>query len=255
MQSFQVAYHTDIGIKKKTNQDSILVKAVAKNEKEVLLAVLCDGMGGMDKGEVASASMVRDFSEWLTDTYIKQDKWNLEVIKEQWIELMEGCNRRLIQYGQEGGIQLGTTVTVLLVNSEGDYLIGHIGDTRVYHVADRIKQLTEDHTFVAREIKRGNMTPEQAKTDHRRNVLLQCVGVNSAIEPQFVEGTIKNGEAFLLCSDGLRHQCADSELLAYLPPVRFRTQDEIKKALVEVVELNKQRRETDNISAIYVLKV
>ena len=255
MQSFQVAYHTDIGIKKKTNQDSILVKAVAKNEKEVLLAVLCDGMGGMDMGEVASASMVRDFSEWLTDTYIKQDKWNLEVIKEQWIELMEGCNRRLIQYGQEGGIQLGTTVTVLLVNSEGDYLIGHIGDTRVYHVADRIKQLTEDHTFVAREIKRGNMTPEQAKTDHRRNVLLQCVGVNSAIEPQFVEGTIKNGEAFLLCSDGLRHQCADSELLAYLPPVRFRTQDEIKKALVEVVELNKQRRETDNISAIYVLKV
>lgn len=255
MQSFQVAYHTDIGIKKKTNQDSILIKAVAKNEKEVLLAVLCDGMGGMDKGEVASASMVRDFSEWLTDIYIKQDGWDIETIKEQWIGLMEGCNRRLIQYGQESGIQLGTTVTALLVHSEGDYLIGHIGDTRVYHVTDQMDQLTEDHTFVAREIKRGNMTPEQAKTDHRRNVLLQCVGVNSTIEPQFVEGTIKNGEAFLLCSDGLRHQCADSELLGYLSPARFRTKDEIKKALVEVVELNKQRQETDNISVIYVLKV
>ena len=67
-------------------------------------------------------------------------------------------------------------------------MLCHVGDTRIYTLSDTLQQLTEDHTFIAREIKRGNMTIEEAKKDNRRNVLLQCIGVNEFFEPQYENG-------------------------------------------------------------------
>lgn len=253
MQNFSSDYHTDNGMKKQLNQDSILLNGIAADDREILLAVICDGMGGMTKGELASATVVRAFSEWLRDKYIHDnDKHNFEKIKLQWLGLIRDCNNRLIKYGQDLGVQLGTTVTALIVQSTGSYLIAHVGDTRVYYLSDKIKQLTEDHTFVGREMKKGLMTAEQAMKDARRNVLLQCIGVNQFVEPQFLEGYIEAGEAFLMCSDGFRHKVSAEELLTYLEPDKLYDSALIKQKLVELVEINKQRNETDNISAIYI---
>lgn len=253
MKYFQTAYHTDIGIKKKTNQDSILLNAIAVEEGEVLLAVICDGMGGMDKGELASATVVRAFANWFQTIYVNDtEKRNTTQIKAQWTELIENCNNKLIEYGKTTNIQLGTTVTAILIWSDGNYLIGHIGDTRIYHLSKQLSQLTEDHTFVAREVKRGNMTREQAAKDNRRNVLLQCVGVNESFETQFCEGNIGIREAVLMCSDGFRHEITEQELWLHLEPSKLQQEIEMKQSLVGLVELNKQRMETDNISAIYI---
>lgn len=101
-----------------------------------------------------------------------------EGIRQQWQSLLEEINGRLIRYGKENQIQLGTTISAVLLNSDGQYMLCHVGDTRIYTLSDTLQQLTEDHTFIAREIKRGNMTIEEAKKDNRRNVLLQCIGVN-----------------------------------------------------------------------------
>ena len=70
MHNFRCAYHTDTGIKKQSNQDSILLSAIASQKNEILLAVLCDGMGGMAKGELASATVIRAFSEWFRNVYM-----------------------------------------------------------------------------------------------------------------------------------------------------------------------------------------
>lgn len=70
MKNFNVSYDTDVGIKKKTNQDSILLKGGAAEKEELLLAVICDGMGGMEKGELASATVVRAFSDWFENDYM-----------------------------------------------------------------------------------------------------------------------------------------------------------------------------------------
>lgn len=253
MKNFCVACHTDIGIKKKTNQDSLMIKGIADGTHEILLAVLCDGMGGMEKGELASATVIRAFSDWFMDVYREKNlEWSMGEIQEQWQELFEDSNTKLIQYGADAGIQLGTTATAALLLPQGIYLIGHIGDTRAYRVCDRLEQLTEDHSFVAREIKRGNMTPEEALKDSRRNVLLQCIGVNQYIEPQFVQGTMNKGEALLLCSDGFRHVVSETEIFESLHPDQMWDENGIKRELIELVELNKRRHETDNISAIYV---
>lgn len=69
----------------------------------------------------------------------------------------------MITYGKENQLQLGTTVSAILLKDNGQYVFGHVGDTRIYTLSDTLQQLTEDHTFIAREIKRGNMTPESAK--------------------------------------------------------------------------------------------
>lgn len=253
MNSFFAVYHTDIGIKKKTNQDSLLLMGIANEREEILFAVLCDGMGGMAKGELASATVVRAFSEWFAEIYSKKGTdWSTEAIKEQWQQLMEKANEKLICYGKEKGISLGTTATAILICSQGSYLIGHIGDTRVYHLSEEMKQLTEDHTYVAREVRRGNMTVEQAAEDNRRNVLLQCIGVNDYLEPQFVTGSLKKGDAILMCSDGFRHAVSGEELFVHLRPGKFKNEAEIKQELIDLAELNKQRQETDNISAICI---
>ncbi|MBR2401420.1 MAG: serine/threonine-protein phosphatase [Lachnospiraceae bacterium] len=251
MKNFMTAYHTDVGIKKKTNQDSLLLKGIANDTEEILLAVLCDGMGGMVKGELASATVVRAFSEWFEKTYTKKGSlWSNDEIKGQWQALLEKVNELLINHGQDVQIQLGTTVTALLLSSDGKYLVGHVGDTRIYHINRELTQITEDHTFIAREIRRGNMTPEQAAKDSRRNVLLQCIGVNKFFEPQYISGTFKKSEGVLLCSDGFRHEVTEAELYAELQNTS--DEQEMKRKLVKLVELNKQRQETDNITAILI---
>lgn len=255
MNGFYVAHHTDIGIKKKTNQDSLLVKGLTDGNEELLLAVLCDGMGGMAKGELASAIVVRAMSDWIAGAYIgKGDGPTPKEIQEQWRKLFFSVNKKLVCYGEENGVRLGTTATAILLFNNGAYLIGHIGDTRIYRITEQglMEQLTEDHTFVAREIRRGNMTPEQAATDSRRNVLLQCIGVDSELNPQFAEGRLAEGDGVLLCSDGFRHELSREELGEALRPDRFFGEDGIRRKLAELTELNKRRKETDNISAVYV---
>lgn len=253
MKNFNVSYDTDVGIKKKTNQDSILLKGGAAEKEELLLAVICDGMGGMEKGELASATVVRAFSDWFENDYMNSSMTvSDEMIKKQWQDILEDVNSRLITYGKENQLQLGTTVSAILLKDNGQYVFGHVGDTRIYTLSDTLQQLTEDHTFIAREIKRGNMTIEEAKKDNRRNVLLQCIGVNEFFEPQYENGRLAHGTALLLCSDGFRHMLSEDEISESLNPYKNLDEAQIKEKLREMIEWNKQRMETDNISAIYI---
>lgn len=256
MKSFLKAYHTDIGIKKLTNQDSILLQESQCGGEDILLAVLCDGMGGLKKGELASATVVCAFADWFRQQYAYgQAFWDPGRIQEQWEEIIYDCNRRMIDYGVREGVQIGTTLTAVMIRRSGSYLVSHIGDTRAYYVSDKLEQLTEDHTLMTREIRCGNITEEQALTDSRRNILMQCIGVNQSVEPQFLSGNLLPGHAILLCSDGFRHEISQEELLKYLKPDRFYKDEEIKSILVDLVDMNKQRKETDNISAIYLKKL
>ena len=107
MKKFYIAYDTDVGIKKKTNQDSLLLKGCSEEHGETLLIAICDGMGGMEKGELASATVVRAFSDWFEQVYIKNEMHvGDEGIRQQWQSLLEEINGRLIRYGKENQIQM-----------------------------------------------------------------------------------------------------------------------------------------------------
>lgn len=247
------AAHTDIGMKKKTNQDSLLVKIADTSAGKVVLAVVCDGMGGLSQGEVASASVINAFSDWFEKELPRQlAAFDLDEIRYRWERLIKEQNQRIGEYGRRVKIQLGTTWTALLLIDTREMMIGHVGDSRVYRIDESIAVLTEDQTVVAREVKRGMLTPEQARRDPRRNVLLQCIGASRLVEPVFSFGQPVPGEVYMLCSDGFRHMITDEEIFQAFAPHVLIDEAVMKEKAKELVELNKQRQELDNISVVLV---
>lgn len=204
---FLISANTDIGTVKKTNQDSLSVKLINTCQGHMVFAVLCDGMGGLEKGEVASAAAIRAFDDWTASELPKLCEGRIEdaLLRRQWEKIIADMNRRIRIYGDGCGARLGTTVVAMLLTCDRYYIL-NVGDSRAYEITDRLKQLTNDQTFVAREIALGNMTEEEARLDERRNVLLQCVGASDEVYPDMFFGNVKKNAVYLLCSDGFRHE-------------------------------------------------
>ncbi len=252
---FNIAIHTDVGIRKDTNQDSLCIKQAQIDKGNILLAIVCDGMGGLEKGEVASATVINAFSQWFEKELPRQlatDDYE-EEIRYRWERLIKEQNLIISEYGRNNRIQLGSTITALLIYENGKYVIGHVGDSRAYRIWNEgIEMLTTDQTVVANEIRLGRLTKEQAENDPRRNVLLQCIGASRIVEPEFFFGEVKSGECYMLCSDGFRHVVTDEEIQEGFAPHNNCEESSMKENIVRLIELNKTRGETDNISAILI---
>lgn len=242
---------TDVGISKSTNQDSVLIKHASTDAGEVLMAVVCDGMGGLSKGELASATVIREFARWFDeDLPFELGNPDMQVIGGKWALMLKDLNSRILEYGTKQSTSLGTTFSGILFFGN-QYMIAHVGDTRVYHIGSSLTQLTTDQTFVAREISRGTMTVEQAKTDKRRNLLLQCVGASKVVEPQVICGTTEKG-AYMICSDGFRHEITEAEIYESLNPINFMNKNAMHSNAKYLIEQVKSRQERDNISVVLI---
>lgn len=241
---------TDIGTTKNTNQDSAMIKHAMTEAGEVLMAVVCDGMGGLANGELASATVVRAFSKWFNETLpIELEHADMQIIGLKWSNMLKDLNQKILQHGSKYG-NMGTTFSGMLFIGNA-YLIVHVGDTRVYQIGNRMVQLTEDQTFVAREIRNGNMTVEQAKKDRRRNMLLQCVGASKRVEPQVITGRIERG-MYMICSDGFRHEVSEAELFQSLHAANFADKQAMHGKARYLIDLVKSRGERDNISVVLI---
>lgn len=263
---YTVAAQTDIGTIKSVNQDSLTVKVANMPYGEAALAVLCDGMGGLEQGEVASAVVVRAYEGWFLNELAPfvLDGFSAKALEQDWHRIANECSRRIMDYGREKKSAMGTTLTAMLL-LDGRYYISHVGDCRVYVMGNGMEQLTADQTYVAREVALGHMTPAQAENDARRNVLLQCIGTMERVEPDFLQGDIYDGDSFLLCSDGFRHKVCDGELYGYchtaLEGMDWHTGRRLENSRVMngqlryLIEQNKGRGERDNISAVLIKAV
>lgn len=244
--------YTDIGIKKQTNQDSLIIKVAKTSQHNVCLAAVCDGMGGLAKGELASATLIRAIDNWFINELSKNiNDDNYENIKKQINSFILSENGKIDNYGKKIGATLGTTLTMILLIDDR-YLIVNVGDSRVYQITEKIEQLTKDQTLVARDVERGIITPEQALNDSRRNVLLQCIGASRIVNPEIIEGFASANTIFLICSDGFRHEISHDEMVIALSPNKFTNEKQMTLATAELVNLCKKRNETDNISAILI---
>ena len=251
--NFLTAFHTDVGIKKKTNQDSLLIHQAQTDSGNVLLAVICDGMGGLAKGEVASACMIRAFSDWFRlelPSMISAGR-RPAALRSSWEMRVRRVDQKIGDYSYANNVTMGTTCAALLIVGE-TYYIMNIGDSRIYLISNNIYQLTKDQTYVQREMDAGRMTYEQSLTDPQRNVLLQCVGASPVIEPDFFMGDVKINQCFMLCCDGFRHVVDAQEFFNVLGPTTNADPGVMQQNLVYLTELNKQRRETDNITAALI---
>lgn len=266
---YTVAAQTDVGLVKCVNQDSLTVKVANTPYGEAAAAVLCDGMGGLEQGEIASAVVVRAYEQWFLKTFplaLNEGGGRIDTrwLEKSWEHIANDCNARILDYSRERRTTMGTTLTILLLFG-GNFYVSHVGDCRVYHMKDsgiEMELVTTDQTYVEREVALGHMTPEQAKNDSRRNVLLQCIGTVSCVEPDFISGTCQAGNSFLLCSDGFRHELLEQEIYDYCHlalrdmawSVDYRQENTrlMSIQLKYLIGQNKERMEKDNISAILI---
>jgi len=249
-----VSAATDVGTTKQTNQDSFGVKVMSTCIGNVVVAVMCDGMGGYEKGEVASATVVDAFNKWMLSCFptLCMNALTENTIVNEWRMIAYECNDRINKYGRDnGGISIGTTVTAMLI-TESRYVIMNVGDSRAYEINKTTGLMTRDQTVVARDIELGLITEEEAKTDRRRSILLQCIGAGDSVEPEFFVGNTKKNAVYILCSDGFRHEITPEEMKSYLDPNTLNNPDIISNNLKVLIEINKQRNETDNISVIAI---
>lgn len=251
--NFLISGNTDMGTTKSTNQDSLSVKIINSRQGRMAFAILCDGMGGLDKGEVASASVIRAFDNWVLNDLPVLCNAPIEdkVLHAQWEKIVKEQNRTIKAYGARQGVRLGTTAVVMLI-TQSRYYILNVGDSRAYELSDTIRQLTNDQTFIAREIALGNMTEEQAMQDERRNVLLQCIGASDEVFPDMFFGDVKENAVYMLCSDGFRHEISADEIFEKLRPEMLMDNHMMNANATNLIELNKMRKERDNISVALV---
>ncbi len=268
MRKFYGTAYTDVGTVKTVNQDSLMIRISAAGMHETAFAVVCDGMGGLQQGELASATVVRACEKWyaenlpllLEQQYTENDLCH--ILKDEWNRVVLECNSKIRNYGQKHGVNLGTTLTAMLM-LDAQYYILHVGDGRVYEFANEgTKVLTRDQTYVAREVELGHMTPQQAANDNRRSVLLQCIGVNEVLQPDFIYGKLPSKSAYLICTDGFWHEppvkvlhrtCyEDMQMLEWKEAERDINSDSMQEVLAGLASRSKQRGERDNLSAILI---
>lgn len=248
---FLTAGHTDVGTEKRINQDSYFIGQAHTGTEKILFACVCDGMGGLSRGEMASASMIRRLSDWFANELpeISDGGFSAEMLQTRWMDLISDANSSMNEYGERHHLSIGTTCAAFLALKERYYVM-NIGDSRVYLLSDGIRQITRDQTWCQREVDSGRMTRKEAETHPYRNVLLQCVGGGGSVLPDFFSGELKGEQCFLLCSDGFAHAASPEELLERLNPAASVSEEVMKKNLIELTETEKERGEKDNITAL-----
>lgn len=249
---YYAAAHTTIG-RRQLNQDSAYVRIVNTVKfGQVLFAVICDGMGGLKYGEIASSSVAAYMARWFDDFISTSDEINQSTIYSIWSKKFYYACKTLSGIAN-GAERMGTTLTCMLM-CNGEYYIMHVGDTRVYLLADcqHIKKITSDHSKAAQLVAVGAITEEQAELHPDNSKLTQYIGMKNVnlMEPQFITNRIYGGELFILCSDGFRHMVSKAELTELFKNAR--SKNELNFAICSCMDLVSSRNEKDNITAIAI---
>lgn len=250
---FIISAKTDRGIAREQNQDSYSARMYHTSLGNIVFAILCDGMGGLAQGELASASLVKGFCRWADErlSFFCEKEGMEQEIHREWVELIHRYNRKIQRYGELEGKKLGSTLTAILLTSHRFYIV-HIGDTRVYEIGQEIRILTTDHTVVARAIEQGRIRMEEARENLRKNILWQCVGASKEIQPEFIVGDMKPDTIYLLCSDGFWHWIGKEEVAELKEASKRKEKKAMEERLASVMRRNRSRKEQDDMSAIVI---
>lgn len=236
-----VSARTDTGRLRKGNEDNLYADA---NEYRGLF-IVADGMGGHAAGEVASQMAVDLISSELADLNdLTAPDAGPKVASTLRLANRQVFQRTMREVEKTG---MGSTASALLL-SDTRYLIGHVGDSRIYLVRDgEMKQLTKDHSLVQEQVDAGIITAEQARHHPQSNVITCCIGMSSDIEPDVLAGETRVGDVFLLASDGLTGMVDDKRLHQLL--LSRATPERIVNAMIADANNNGG---IDNITAIVV---
>lgn len=241
---------TDTGRKRKGNEDSFII-----NDEEGLF-VVADGMGGHAAGEVASRLAVESIEEFVRMTGSDREiTWPFEIDDSMPLDAnrlkiaLRLANRKVIKFPEERHEYQGMATTVVsMLFSDSTIYIGHVGDSRAYRVRDgQITQLTNDHSWVNEQVVSGVLTSNQARNHPLRNVVTRAVGSRWDLQVDLLTEDAKDGDLYLLCSDGLSTMLDDDEILQIL-----KAASTAEAACERLIERANEAGGEDNITAIVI---
>ena len=234
----RAAASTDVGLRRKINEDRYALAA------DLGLYLVADGMGGHTAGQVAS-----ELAADAALQAIRALEGASASLAEKLRYAVASANRAIYSMARERPelAGMGTTFVSLLAG-EGRAALAHVGDSRAYLVrADRIRQLTDDHSIVGELLRRHEISEDAAREHPHRHVLTRALGVRKAVEPDLAELTPLPGDFFVLCSDGLTNHVEDHEIAKAV------TQEEdLQEACERLVDLANGRGGEDNTTLVIV---
>jgi protein phosphatase len=232
-----ITYHgaTDVGNVRSNNEDVFYVSEACH------FCLVADGMGGAAAGEVAS----RLFAETAKAVFAGHDGTSEENTIARVQTTFKLANDKILKHVGRHPHDQGMGCTAeLLAFSQGNFIIGHVGDSRTYRLKNNIlKQLTKDHSLVQEQLDQGLITQEEARRHAMRNVILRAVGVNDTVALDILKGKKKSGDLFLLCSDGLTDMVAEAMIKSALT-----AGGTLRERSDALIQLAKQAGGKDNVT-------
>lgn len=230
---------SDPGLIRSNNQDAYYI------DPEGRFFIVADGMGGHAGGEQASRIATEEMKKYLVENW-DSSKPSPQLLE----EALWRANEAILQDQQSHPerADMGTTAVLVMFRSGEPPWCAHVGDSRLYRLREsELQQLTEDHTWVARALKMGDITSEEARIHHFRHVLSRCLGREDLNQVDVQQLDVKIGDRLLLCSDGLTEELVDGNIACYL-----KESPSIEKAAISLVEAAKQEGGHDNITIVIV---
>ena len=227
---------TDPGLLRTVNQDNYYI------DPDGRFFIVADGMGGHAGGQEASQLATQAIKTHLHE-YWKSSTPSAQLLE----QAIDKANEAILedQRNHQERADMGTTAVVVMFRQQQCWL-AHVGDSRIYRFRNsELQQITEDHTWVAKAMKAGDITPEQARIHPWRHVLSQCLGRKDLHQVDVQSIDIQPGDRLLLCSDGLTEELSDTLIADYLQP----SLDE-KQAAAHLVEAAKENGGRDNITVV-----
>ncbi|SES79027.1 MULTISPECIES: Stp1/IreP family PP2C-type Ser/Thr phosphatase [unclassified Pseudobutyrivibrio] len=232
---------TDVGVKRKVNQDTIYASDTRVG-KLPNLYIVADGMGGELAGDYASAKCV----EIIIDSITNSNELETVRILEQAIQT---ANNRIFTESHKDSSKTGMGTTLVLATVfDGHLYVANVGDSRLY-VANgaMLKQVTKDHSVVAELVRTGELDKDDAKYDKRKNMITRAIGAEETITPDYFDVEISGNEHILLCSDGLTNMVEDQEIYEILT-----SEETIESRANKLVERANANGGKDNVSVIII---
>jgi serine/threonine protein phosphatase PrpC len=235
---------TDVGRSRDHNEDYVDAFSphdpVQRRQKGSLF-VVADGMGGHQAGDVASQNAVRVFShEYYADPDLD--------VRASLVRAIKKANAYIHQQAQQVAARagMGTTIVTAVVRGQELYL-ANVGDSRAYLMRQgKVSQVTQDHSFVAEQVRAGILTPEEARSHPQRNVITRALGSKPDVKVDTYSGEVLPGDSLLLCSDGLSEYVHEDDMLAML------SQYPAEQAISRMIAMANDRGGSDNISVLVV---
>ncbi len=237
-------FETDIGKKRQVNEDSCSVFCI---DDRTCFAIVCDGMGGTNAGEVASSVAVETITERIKAGW--REGITEESVRNLMLTSITAANINIFDRA-ESDIScsgMGTTVVACTVMRDRG-VVAHAGDSRAYLCTDKLRQITKDHSFVQELVDLGKITAKEALTHPNKNYITRALGVEENIDIDFNTFKFKKGAKLLLCSDGLTNFVSDNDIFTVL---KGPAEDPAKT----LVAMANENGGGDNITAVVISNV